>query len=369
MKAFVVVRVGLGMVLLLAAGLKGYQLATQWADDALWQSAQVAGEWVLGVWLISGVWPRLVRWVAMSCFAVFFVVSLTKCVQGDACCGCFGMVEVSPWVTAVFNALAVLLLMITRPVEPVRSAALWWVGSTVILAAAGLVASGILYVRMPDLVDDAPPAHHSAIPEQTDEPTGQSVAPEPTIDAVQPLLHIDLGYVPLSSTHDVTYRFVNDADEPITITRYRSECICTTVTDQLPLMVSAGEAKAIHVQFKALAKPTTYARRIILQTEPRGVGSIVLHLSADIGLPLRISPSSDGQSIVIHNRGTKPVRLLYAVCEPLTVSVAVPRQAVAGGETVTLPIRREPQTKQAEVSTKIRITTDCATQPQLDCQI
>lgn len=95
-------RMILGLFLLTAAGLKAYQLATEpvaGSAPLAWRwlvVAELAFEAGLGVWLLAGVWASASWGVTMGCFMLFACVSAWKGFQGEASCGCFGRVSVSP---------------------------------------------------------------------------------------------------------------------------------------------------------------------------------------------------------------------------------------------------------------------------------
>ena len=111
----------LGLVLLGAASLKGQQWATalalgtdSWGTS--WASASVvACELLLGVWLLVGVFPQAARAVALAAFAGFLGVSVVRAALGEASCGCFGTVAVSPWLTGAFDLGALVALWRWRP--------------------------------------------------------------------------------------------------------------------------------------------------------------------------------------------------------------------------------------------------------------
>lgn len=122
-----VVRWLLAVLMLVAAGLKGYQLATEPVSggglmDSRWfLMATVEFEIFFGLWLLSGFWPRLTWAAAIACFGLFSVVSLSKALGGAASCGCFGQVQVNPWYTCMLDVAAVAALLRWRP-DSIRSA-------------------------------------------------------------------------------------------------------------------------------------------------------------------------------------------------------------------------------------------------------
>jgi hypothetical protein len=113
----------LGLVLLIAAALKGYELAIKpTADTSLlryrWLAAAlVEFELFLGLWLLSGVYQGHARVVALVAFAVFLCANLYQALSGEESCGCFGAVRISPWLTLIFDFLACAALWAFRPLS------------------------------------------------------------------------------------------------------------------------------------------------------------------------------------------------------------------------------------------------------------
>lgn len=118
---YVVVRALVSLLLLTAAGLKGYQLATSPTPDTSLLNTRwllilaVEYELVLGLWLFSGWRSDVARPVALISFAAFAGVAGYKAVSGEANCGCFGQFEVNPWVTLVLDLVIVAALFACRP--------------------------------------------------------------------------------------------------------------------------------------------------------------------------------------------------------------------------------------------------------------
>ncbi len=116
-----ILRILLAAVLLTAAVLKTYELATgpvlgNGLLDSRWLlMAVVEFELFFGIWLLSGFYPRQTWAAAILCFGIFACVSLYKALAGHASCGCFGPVPINPWYTTAFDAAIVLLLLYWRP--------------------------------------------------------------------------------------------------------------------------------------------------------------------------------------------------------------------------------------------------------------
>ncbi len=114
----------LGLVLLAAALMKVHELsAVPYLD-------QFPPRWALIVFtefeILFGLWLILkppkqyhrITWLVATClFLLFACVTLFKALAGEASCGCFGRVEISPWYTLIFDSSIVALLLWFRPVE------------------------------------------------------------------------------------------------------------------------------------------------------------------------------------------------------------------------------------------------------------
>ena len=140
-------RVVLGLVLLTAASLKGYQLATEPVAGTSLLSSRwflitlVDVELLFGVWLLSGLYSRPTWAATIFCFGGFAGVSLWKALSGEASCGCFGSVPVNPWWTFTFDLAAVGLLAWCRPATaqpPTGRLGLRWAGIALALLAGGV---------------------------------------------------------------------------------------------------------------------------------------------------------------------------------------------------------------------------------------
>src|SRR4026208_1336285 len=113
----IVIRLLLGGLLLVAAGLKGHQLATEPVLESgllHWRPLSVCVvevEIAIGIWLLSGVYLLAARHVAILWFALLGCVSFWNLVAGVTDCHCFGKLSVEPkWVFLVdFAAVASLL--------------------------------------------------------------------------------------------------------------------------------------------------------------------------------------------------------------------------------------------------------------------
>jgi hypothetical protein len=111
------------LVLLTAAGLKAYQLATtpvlgEGLLHARWFNVLIVEfELLFALWLCFGQLPKLTRLASITLFSIFAAVSFYKAVSGESSCGCFGNVSINPWYTMTLDLGIVLVLVLCRPEE------------------------------------------------------------------------------------------------------------------------------------------------------------------------------------------------------------------------------------------------------------
>jgi len=112
----------LGVLLLTAAVLKGWQLLTEpMANKDIWTNRAfliftVEFELALGIWLLSGIFKKFAWLATLACFSMFAVITLYKGISGAESCGCFGSVHVNPWITLfAIDIPSILALAIFRP--------------------------------------------------------------------------------------------------------------------------------------------------------------------------------------------------------------------------------------------------------------
>ncbi|MGO9111115.1 MAG: MauE/DoxX family redox-associated membrane protein [Thermoguttaceae bacterium] len=149
---FDIVRVVLAVVLFVAATLKVHQLGTTPVrGPSLLNSprlliAVVQTEILVGLWLLVGFAPRLCCMSAACLFILFSGLSAYKGFSGEATCGCWGRVDVSPWWTFSLDCSAVVALVATRPriLAPrdkrAQTPATVWIAVAIVWLALGLAA-------------------------------------------------------------------------------------------------------------------------------------------------------------------------------------------------------------------------------------
>jgi hypothetical protein len=110
-----------GLVLVAAGFLKGYDLLNSAAfpglawDQQTLQALQSASELAFGGWLIICRYSKPAKFFAVGCFSLFLTASLVKALSGAKSCGCFGPIDINPWIMAGFDSVALGLLLGWQP--------------------------------------------------------------------------------------------------------------------------------------------------------------------------------------------------------------------------------------------------------------
>lgn len=119
--AYDIMRWLVGVVLLTAAGMKGYELVTgPVAENGLptlrwFLIVAVEVELALGLCLMGGVWKRQTWEAAVVSFAAFACITVYQAWQGGVSCGCFSRAEVDPRYTLVLDLALLASVMAGRP--------------------------------------------------------------------------------------------------------------------------------------------------------------------------------------------------------------------------------------------------------------
>ena len=147
--AYDVVRWGIAAVLLAAATLKGYALATSPSvSNNIFTSrpvliAVIEAEFFLAILLLSRWREGNVRWLTAATFVGFGVWSGYETWSGAESCGCFGRVDVDPKWTFILDVLIVCLLCAFEPEKSIiESRRLSRIALGILIPAAALVAIG-----------------------------------------------------------------------------------------------------------------------------------------------------------------------------------------------------------------------------------
>ncbi len=108
-------------ILLTSAFLKAQELASHTlAPGDVFQNrwlilVVVEWEFVLAAWLLSNVFKRA-AWLAVTgTFCGFLAVTFFRALSGAQSCGCFGRIQVNPWITLCLDATILTLLLVLHP--------------------------------------------------------------------------------------------------------------------------------------------------------------------------------------------------------------------------------------------------------------
>lgn len=269
---YTVVRVVLGLLLLLAALLKGHQLATEpFARTGLpgprWLGvALVEFEFLLGVWLLSGFAAKAASALATLGFCAFVCVSLFKAIAGEESCGCFGKVAMSPWVSVAISVSAVVSLLLVP--GPTRSRA--FNGRSMGLMAAPIALAAWGGFKMTEISWVNPQNVRGLICAES--------------------LH-DFGTIIPSQNLRSEHVFVlrNTSDHPIRILETSSTCGCTTATPATQL-IEPGQHTEVRVALDLRDRIGQRMEEVHLRTDDRDTKHIRLSIRANVRPVVRASP-------------------------------------------------------------------------------
>ena len=227
-----IIRVGLGILLLAAAGLKVYGLgvsampAVGWFSQSWVQLAAAEWELVLGLWLISGAYPKASWFAAIGTFLTFAGVSAYLGFSGAASCGCLGAVQTSPrWAFGV-DVLALVLLAFNYPrgeqiPSTSKSTFVKWIGGIAVLLIGVTLGATAVY--------GSPEAALARL-------RGESLI----------VSDINLGAGKPGEVLEGIAIIRNVSEHPIRLIGGTTDCSCSVLSD-LPTTIQPGEAASVRV--------------------------------------------------------------------------------------------------------------------------
>lgn len=230
---FAPVRIGAGVLLLVAATLKAHQLATiVFPADGWLRIAQVTAEWLLSLWLLAGLFPLILWMAAVACFIVFSGVTTIKIIQLQTTCGCFGELRTDPRLMLGVDLLCLAIVAISRPgtwrrnVDSVRSAT-----GLLVFGLCGAAAAGWAGYKLgaPIRASRAAPV----LPELVPLPSGRV--------NVGAAVDVDAGQFKSGESRVVAITIRNAGMKDAEVRSIRAECDCTQVAS-LKRIPARGEA-------------------------------------------------------------------------------------------------------------------------------
>jgi len=277
----------LGCFLLVTAALKAHGLyADPYGQDNFlalpWlQVLTIEIEVILGLWLLSGLLPRVAWGTALVFFIILAALSFTLAYQGQASCGCFGKVEVNPWYTFALDVGIVIALVAFSPLSlPGRGAGGEGLNSSAAPMSALLQVSIFTTILLSlialgfTLITGDPWAALARL-------RGETLAVIPAVT------QLGEGAAGESRTFQVQLR--NNSNKPIRVVGGTTSCPCIATQD-LPITIPVGGIESIHVTIKFSGSSGKFAHRFVLYSDTntwlsvaRFSGSVLVPQAAEKG--------------------------------------------------------------------------------------
>lgn len=256
-----------GLVLLAAVALKVQGMAAGGVGESLAlfsprvQSLGLQVEALVGVWLVSG-FARRGAWLAgLGLYAVLAGVSVYLIAVGQPSCGCFGRVEVSPWISLSLDAACVGLLAAFRPAKVGE----WLAGGTLLRMAVVVLAVGGLLLA---LTSEVAMRELAWLRGETLLVSGGDA---------------DAGIAMKGESRDVAVTVENLGNTDLHLIGGTKSCSCVAIGD-LPLSVPAGGSATANVTIKFTGEvgrfKHTYMWYTDAPTQPSLSGSIAGEVAA-----------------------------------------------------------------------------------------
>ncbi len=236
-----VVRAGLGLLLITAAGLKLYGLGVSAVPQVGWfaqswvQLATAGWELGLGAWLLSGVAVRWSWLTALLTFAVFSAVSAYLGWIGVASCGCFGTIQASPWWAFGVDVAALAALVVSYPdsraVGGAPNDAEWSHGFAGVLVGACLIFAVLSGITT--WVYGSPTVALARLRGEPYHVPG----------------YVDFGTARTGTSIEREIPIANLTDRPMRLVGGTSDCSCMTLS-HFPVTIGPGETAVVPVRLK-----------------------------------------------------------------------------------------------------------------------
>jgi hypothetical protein len=271
-RAFLGLRIALGVFLLVTAGLKLHGLVVDpLAGDSFLASprlqiAAIEVELLLGLWLLSGWQLCAARLVALAFFGILASASLWLALQGQSSCGCFGRVQVNPWATFALDVVIVAALGFV-PMSAASSNAVSWAGILRIVSGAAVLLAGIVGIFF--LAFDNPLAALAHL-------RGERIVVQPAVS--------DVGEGVSGEWRDFEILITNHGDSPVRIVGGTDDCACSTTSD-LPVTIPAHGSAALTLRGRLSGTPGRFLQRYVLYTDDSEQGVLTARFAGRIRAP------------------------------------------------------------------------------------
>jgi hypothetical protein len=264
------IRIALALFLLAAAGLKAHGIATDpLAQDSLLVSprvlvATIEIEVVLALWLLSGYGARGAWLASFGFFAILASVSLYLGLVGQASCGCFGRITVSPWWTLALDMGVIASLVACRPQTSERVQTFWFPGALPIALGAGAIvglAGGAFLLAFDD-----PAAALARL-------RGEPITVEPSLSEV--------GDGIAQEQRAITIELKNHGTRPVRVVGGTANCACIA-TGHLPISIAPHESRPISVKMTFKGESGRFQRSFALYTDDKNQPVVVARFAGRV---------------------------------------------------------------------------------------
>ena len=246
----------IGSLLLAAAVLKLQGLAVDPVArvglfSASWfQVLVIEMEVGLGLWLLWGK-HRVGAWLAtLATFTTFAGFSFYSGWIGQASCGCFGKLALSPWWAFAVDAVVVVGLLVVRPpfYSPPRERGFFQ-------AARPMAALVLAYAAILGAMTAGASYGYGSMDAALAQLRGEQITLKPD--------GVDVGIGPVGDEKEATMEIRNWTDRSMRIIGGTSDCSCVT-TRNLPLELAPGATRSISVGVRLPDEPGIFTRSAFL---------------------------------------------------------------------------------------------------------
>jgi hypothetical protein len=278
----------LGVLLLAAAALKLHGLAIDPAGRSglfsapEWQVAVVEIEILLALWLLSGNRP-IGSWItALLAFGSFAVASFYQGWIGYASCGCFGRVEVNPWLTFGLDVCVLAALIVGRPdLQLLRASPRSALGTALLPLGGGVIGTTAVLALLVGAAHLSFGSSQAALAYLR----GERLSVSPRL--------LEMGEGHAGETLDAAVELRNWADKPIRVYGGTSDCSCVA-TDDLPLSIPPGEARSVRVRIRLPRADGLFNRTAYLITDDEQTRTLIFRLTGQISKSMDEAKTAQG---------------------------------------------------------------------------
>lgn len=259
-RAFVVIRVVLGILLLSAAALKiyGWSVSTVppmgWLSTPSVQAVAVGWEILLSIWLFSGFIPVGSWLAAILTFVLLAGISGYLGWIGQATCDCFGAMQASPWLAFATDLAALLTLLSVSPSLPDKARdareGAWRETGVLVCFFLGIAVMLAAVIGIGAWIYGSPAKAWARLRDES-------------LDATE---YVDCGEGKPGEKLTGIVRVRNWTNEPVLIYGGTTNCSCVT-TSGLPAIIPPNEVREIPVLLRVpQSKPGMFTRKVELKT-------------------------------------------------------------------------------------------------------